>query len=68
MGAWQPHLVKPHGTEARARKHWRDGEKPCARCREAERQAHDRRTNPTGRTRSQAQQERRARELKARAS
>jgi hypothetical protein len=24
-----------HGTEARARKHYRDGEKPCQACREA---------------------------------
>jgi hypothetical protein len=24
-----------HGTEARARKHYRDGEKPCPACREA---------------------------------
>jgi len=63
---WQPHLRKPHGTEARARRHRRAGEKPCLACREAERQAWNRRHNPTGRTRSEAQQERRARELEAR--
>jgi hypothetical protein len=39
-GPWQAHLLKPHGTEARARKHWRDGEKPCPACAGAERRAH----------------------------
>jgi hypothetical protein len=46
-GPWQADLLKPHGTEARARKHWRDGEKPCRACAEAERRAHwDRRHGP----------------------
>lgn len=27
--------IRGHGTEARARKHYRDGEKPCQACREA---------------------------------
>ena len=71
-GPWQPHLLKPHGTEAAARRHRRDGEKPCPRCLTAEAQATYRRQIAlglrTGRTRSEAQQERRARELKARAS
>jgi len=28
--------LKPCGTMAAARRHWRDGEEPCAPCREAE--------------------------------
>ena len=71
MGAWQPWLVKPHGTEAAARRERRGGGKPCPRCLEGERQANYRRQiasgRRTGRTRSEAQQERRARERQARA-
>lgn len=33
-------LRKGHGTEARARRHYRDGEKPCKACREAANAAH----------------------------
>ena len=32
--------IRPHGTEARARRHWRKGEKPCEACRVAENRAH----------------------------
>ena len=32
--------IRPHGTEARARRHWRKGEKPCAACRAADNHAH----------------------------
>jgi hypothetical protein len=32
--------IRPHGTEARARRHRRRGEKPCAACLRAERAAH----------------------------
>lgn len=28
--------IRGHGTEARARKHYRDGEKPCPACREGQ--------------------------------
>jgi hypothetical protein len=42
-GPWQAHLVKPHGTEARARKHYRDGDRQlwrtCPPCAEAEKRA-----------------------------
>ena len=40
---WQPRQrfdIRPHGTEARARRHWRKGEKPCEACRVAENRAH----------------------------
>ena len=40
---WQPRQrfdIRPHGTEARARRHWRKGEKPCEACRAAENRAH----------------------------
>jgi hypothetical protein len=71
MARRAPHLREPHGTDARARRHRRDGEKPCPACLDAERQATRRRQLAsgylTGRTRSEAQQERRARELQARA-
>jgi len=30
---------RPHGTAARARKHYRDGDRPCPACYEAQRQA-----------------------------
>lgn len=63
MSRRPPWLREPHGTEARARRHYRDGESPCPACREAERAARRRRKNPEGRTRSEAQQDRRAREL-----
>lgn len=33
--AWDERLVKPHGTTAAARRHYRRGEKPCELCREA---------------------------------
>lgn len=33
---WQAHLVKPCGTPAAARRHYRHHEKPCALCRAAE--------------------------------
>ena len=29
----QRYDIRPHGTEARARRHWRAGEKPCESCR-----------------------------------
>ena len=32
--------IRPHGTEARARRHRRRGEKPCPACLVAERAAH----------------------------
>jgi hypothetical protein len=32
--------IRPHGTEARARRHWRKGEKPCEACRAADNRAH----------------------------
>lgn len=32
--------IRPHGTEARARRHRRRGEKPCAACLRAENAAH----------------------------
>ncbi len=32
-------MRKGHGTEARARRHYRDGEKPCEACRQAVNQA-----------------------------
>jgi hypothetical protein len=36
---WKPWLTKGHGTEARARRHWRDGDKPlrdhCIPCADA---------------------------------
>jgi len=34
-----------HGSDARARRHYRDGEKPCPACRDARNQAHTRRRN-----------------------
>ena len=40
---WQPRQrfdIRPHGTEARARRHWRKGEKPCQACRAADNRAH----------------------------
>ena len=40
---WQPRQrfdIRPHGTEARARRHWRKGEKPCEACRAADNRAH----------------------------
>ncbi len=40
---------KGHGTEARAKRHYRDGEKPCARCREAQNLARARRGNSRSR-------------------
>jgi len=33
------YMRKGHGTEARARRHYRDGEKPCEACRQAVNQA-----------------------------
>lgn len=33
---WQPHLLKPHGTAAACRRHYRRGEPPCEPCRQAE--------------------------------
>lgn len=36
-------LLKGHGTDARARRHRRNGEKPCAMCLAAEREATARR-------------------------
>lgn len=36
-------LLKGHGTDARARRHRRNGEKPCAICLAAEREATRRR-------------------------
>jgi len=32
--------IRPHGTEARARRHRRRGEKPCPACLDAENAAH----------------------------
>ena len=32
--------IRPHGTEARARRHWRKSEKPCEACRAADNRAH----------------------------
>ena len=46
--AGQPRLLKPHGTEAAAKRHRRRGEKPCPECREAERQAYRRRNPASG--------------------
>ena len=40
---WQPRQrfdIRPHGTEACARRHWRKGEKPCEACRAADNRAH----------------------------
>jgi hypothetical protein len=40
---WQPRErfdIRPHGTEARARRHRRRGEKPCPACLAAENAAH----------------------------
>lgn len=37
--SWAPWKRKLHGTEARARRHWRDGERPCSACRNAANQA-----------------------------
>ena len=34
------HDIRPHGTEARARRHYRTGEKPCEPCRLAANAAH----------------------------
>ena len=36
----QRHDVRPHGTEAGARRHWRAGERPCEPCRLASNAAH----------------------------
>jgi len=36
------YLRAGHGTEARARRHYRDGEKPCPACYEGQRQARTR--------------------------
>ena len=36
----QRYDLRPHGTEARARRHWRAGERPCDRCRLASNAAH----------------------------
>jgi hypothetical protein len=49
---WKPWLIKGHGTEARARKHYRDGDRQlaitCPPCAEAERRARwGRRHGPT---------------------
>jgi hypothetical protein len=33
--------IRPHGTEARAKRERREGRKPCTQCRAAERAAHD---------------------------
>jgi hypothetical protein len=32
--------IRPHGTEARARRHWRRGERPCPACLAADNAAH----------------------------
>ena len=40
---WQPRQrfdIRPHGTEARSRRHRRYGEKPCAACLAADNAAH----------------------------
>jgi hypothetical protein len=37
-GEWSD--IRPHGTEARARRHRRHGEKPCDACLRAENAAH----------------------------
>lgn len=39
-------ILPPHGTDARARRHYRDGEKPCGACREAHNAAERRRHPP----------------------
>jgi ribosomal protein S21 len=43
MGRVPDYLRKGHGTEARARRHYRDGDKPlvkhCRECADAQRQA-----------------------------
>ena len=36
----QRYDIRAHGTEARARRHWRAGEKPCEPCRLASNAAH----------------------------
>jgi len=59
---WEEWMREPHGTLAAARRHYRAGEKPCRECREADAAAKRARVNPSGRTRSEAQQARRARE------
>jgi hypothetical protein len=49
---WKPWLTQPHGTEARARKHYRDGDRQladtCPACANAERRAHWRRRHGPG--------------------
>jgi hypothetical protein len=39
-GPHERHDIRPHGTEARARRHRRRGEKPCPACLAAENSAH----------------------------
>jgi hypothetical protein len=39
-GPRQRYDIRPHGTEARARRHRRYGEKPCAGCLAADNAAH----------------------------
>ena len=39
-GPRQRYDIRPHGTEARARRHRRYGEKPCAACLAADNAAH----------------------------
>ena len=39
-GPHERHDIRPHGTEARARRHRRRGEKPCPTCLAAENAAH----------------------------
>lgn len=38
-GPWPGWKTLQHGTDARARRHYRDGERPCPECYEAQRQA-----------------------------
>ena len=49
---YRKHERKLHGTEARARRHRRDGEKPCEGCLEAEAKANRLRHQVTGWRRS----------------
>jgi hypothetical protein len=37
---WDPGYLKPHGTIAAYRRHYRLGEKPCEPCRQAESRRH----------------------------
>lgn len=56
-GSPGPAPTRGHGTAARARKHYRDGEKPCEACREAAMMAGRRRPGASGMSNSEARRE-----------